>query len=226
MSLARRTVELLPEPIRIGIKKWHYARSLRSSQISDEPDLAVLPRIVRPEFVCLDLGANVGLFTKHLSIHTQEVTAVEPIAETFVYLQHSVRKLGLTNVTLVNAAVSDHDGTVAMEPAHWEDGRPNLYQAHVSSCSGNIRATTVDTLCRNFRTLDFIKCDVEGHEAAVVRGATETIARLKPIWLLETDRESEAFHILLQHGYKVNIAVGGELIPDDGSTRVNYWFLP
>jgi FkbM family methyltransferase len=183
--------------------------------------------VIQPKFVCLDLGANVGLFTKQLSILSAEVTAVEPIQETFIYLRHSLKDLGRKNVKLLNTAVSDHEGTVSMEMNLWEDGRPNPYQAHVSSDHGKIPSTTVDSICRDFGRLDLIKCDVEGHEAAVLRGAQETIKRFKPIWLLETERNSEAFRTLVAAGYKVMVATRGVLSDDDGKTSaVNYWFMP
>ncbi len=65
----------------------------------------------------------------------------------------------------------------------------------------------VDIVIRRFDDLDIqpdvVKIDVEGHELSVLEGMTETIAKSRPVFLVEKNVEIDACQALLQaHGYR------------------------
>jgi hypothetical protein len=53
----------------------------------------------------------------------------------------------------------------------------------------------------------FIKCDVEGHELAVLRGARELVGRHVPNWYMEVARatSTEVFEFLTSRGYSAAV---------------------
>ena len=64
--------------------------------------------LVKPGDSVLDIGANVGWYTNHLSLLVGEpgkVYSIEPIPETFALLRAVVGELGLSNVESLNYAM-------------------------------------------------------------------------------------------------------------------------
>ena len=216
---------VLPASVLESVKRRHYESEVRSSRLTDEPDLAVLPSVVKPDYVCLDIGANVGVFTKHLSGMAKQVLSFEPFPKTFGYLSHNVKALALKNVSVFQAAVSDRCGTVSMEPGKYRDGTPNnLYMTHITANIGTIPSITVDSL--DLPRVDFVKLDVEGHERQVIAGATRMISTSKPTWLIETDADSDLFGELANLGYQCFVEDAGKLRPRSGREyKINYWFI-
>jgi len=240
-SLALR---MLPNKLLHLIKKRHYERVLRSASEADEPDLIVLRHLLELGQSVADLGANIGVYAKYLSEcvgPSGRVISVEPIPPTFDILCSNVRKLGLNNVELKNCAISDKEGQVRMQVPKYDSGGENFYEARIddgndgaSSRSFVVPATTIDALLSEVSTVQFIKCDVEGHELNCIRGATRTIKRSKPAWLIEIsgdmDNERstsyETFRILSDNGYKAYWFDGARLRGwHPGAKSVNYFFL-
>ena len=216
---------LLPASVLESVKRRHYESEVRNSRLTDEPDLALLSSVVKPDYVCLDIGANVGVFTKHLSGMAKQVLAIEPFPTTFSYLSNNVKALALKNVSVFQTALSDRCGTVSMEPGRYRDGTPNnLYMTHITAHEGTIPSLTIDSL--DLPRIDFVKLDVEGHERQVIAGAAQMISRSKPTWLIETDPDSELFGQLADLGYQCFVEDSGKLRPRSGREyKINYWFI-
>lgn len=238
----------LPEPLLQAIKVRHYARTVRSFAREDEPDLLVVEHLVERGAVAVDVGANIGVYTRALSEmagDTGRVISIEPIPQTYKILTRNVRTLGAANVETLHAAVSDRSSRVVMEVPRYETGGEAYYQAHIvpdpdgpAEASGNrrvsVRSVTLDHVLEWAGRVDFIKCDVEGHELACVVGAAATIRRAGPAWLIEVsddpDREGSAserlFGVLRAEGYEPWFFDSARLQrrePGDHST--NYFFL-
>lgn len=216
-DIARKAIAVLPRFLREPILARHYVRTIQKSGLNAEPDLLVLPSLLRSDWVCVDIGANIGLYTKHLSALSKEVLAIEAVPFTFQVLSQMVKSLGLQNVRLYNFAVSDHNGRGAMNV-------PNIWKAYLSD-GDEVDVSTVDALLADCPRVDFIKCDVEGHEIKVVNGSLETISRFKPAWLIETDWDSVLFARMYDLGYECYVGSGGRLILRKGARRTNYFFL-
>jgi FkbM family methyltransferase len=245
-NIAKRiALRAFPERVLHFIKKVHYARVVRKLSENEEPDLKVVRHLVRMGNQVADLGANIGIYTKHLSELVGvagRVYSVEPTSLTFDILRSNVRKLGLKNVELKNCAISDVDGYVTMEVPQYESGGENFYTAHVIRHQGPgflrrsvVPSTTIDSLFSGMPSpLHFIKCDVEGHELSCVRGAVCTIHRSKPAWLIEIsgnpdDEKSgshQVFHLLLASGYQAYYFDGAKLrVRKTRDSSINYFFL-
>ncbi len=236
-------LKLLPNRVLQSVKKVHYARVLRCMTENEEADLRVVKFLVSPGQCAVDVGANIGVYTKYLSEYvgaSGRVISIEPIPPTFDILCSNVRELGLENVEPKNCAVSDTSGEVRMRVPRYHSGGENFYEAYVDRGKGNDSqrcfSTQTVSLDALFPTtaVHFIKCDVEGHELNCIRGAAKIIERWQPAWLLEIsgdmDAENSQSHQLLKilqgSGYNAYWFDGRKLHlqrPRKGS--VNYFFL-
>lgn len=225
------------------LKKRHYLRELR---VFSEPDVDVVKALVRPGDRVVDVGANTGWYTRVLSECVGpegHVTSIEPIPPTFEILDYCVRSLGLRNVEVHHCAVSREEGEAWMEVPPYEEGGENFYQAHVvgqPTAGGDehrfrVGMRTLDALLEAARgQVSFVKCDVEGHELAVLEGSARLLEIDRPAWLLEVsgdpdDADGEAsrvFERLERDGYRAWWYDGSRLRPRRaGDVSVNYFFL-
>jgi FkbM family methyltransferase len=192
-----------PDRLLFELKKIHYLRALRAFI---PPDRQVLDLIVRPGDHVLDLGANVGWYTKALSGMVGpagRVYSVEPVPDTFALLSFCVRRLRLDNVELINCAVSDRTGTAVMEVPLYHSGGENFYQARLVSAEDTspaagplrtltVRVRSVDSMFLELPgRLSFVKIDVEGHEWAAIAGSRRTLERHHPALFLEVTTDPD-----------------------------------
>lgn len=142
----------------------------------------LLGRLAERIECAIDIGANVGWFTLVLGGHGVQVQAFEPNKHVFPYLRSNARDLD--RVTVHEQAVGEQVGSITFFEAASSD---------LSSASRRVgtpvevEMTTVDTLLNqtNCRP-DLVKCDVEGGELQVLRGAKALRASEDaPLWLLE-----------------------------------------
>jgi FkbM family methyltransferase len=128
-------------------------------------------------------------------------------------------------IDVMRVAVSDHTGTVRLaqlggvqqatgqlvtpgimgmewEPqGGWGDDNEDI-EYEMVSCA------TIDVLSDALGDPDFIKVDTEGHEKAIVKGATETLRTCAPAWLIEFHSPGNMTFcrdLLLQFGYRVDV---------------------
>lgn len=245
--LKRRALNLLPDSILQPLRIWHQRRVLSSFADADEPDLAVVRKLVQRGTVAVDLGANYGVYTKVLSDlvgPTGTVISVEPVKQTFDALSRNIRSLRMSNVSCVNVAISDRDGDVLMELPDYDTGGTNFYQATVVDAADKrsvdskrqvrVPAQTLDTLVAGRGVVGFVKCDVEGHELACLSGAEVVLSSHSPAWLVEVSgdpdesgtKAKEVFRIFQDLSYVSWWFDGNRLVkrrPGDRST--NYFFL-
>lgn len=241
--LKRWALTILPKPLLFQAKKIHYARAIPHFA---ETDLEVVKALVKPGQHVVDIGANVGWYTYALARLVGaggRVYSVEPVPATFHLLCVCVRKLGLRNVELINLAISDAEGVASMEIPPYPSGGENFYQARVVAPGAPSRGrqrvevaqASVDALfARLPHRISFIKCDVEGHELAVARGALRVIRASRPVWLMEVTGDPDLAgsaartlsEVLSTEGYTAHWFDGHRLRPRQrGDAPVNYFFL-
>jgi FkbM family methyltransferase len=185
-----------------------------------EPGLALIPNLLRPGDVMFDCGANQGayaLYAAHAVGPSGHVVAVEPQPYAVACLRKSLSANGFGNVEVVEAAVSDQRGvmpfyfnTNAVAASLVNDG---VAEAH------DVEVWSIDDLMasRGLDRADLLKLDVEGAEAAVLRGARLALARHHPLVIFEVwdpanATSREAWAILEAAGYQMFDMVGGRRI--------------
>jgi FkbM family methyltransferase len=231
---------VIPDGLVTPLRRMRHRRVVAHMTAAEEPDLAVLPALLSPGDHAVDLGANIGVYTRHMSEIVGPgglVVSVEPIPLTFETLKS--QRLRLDNVVWENCAVSAKPGSVRMATPSYPKGGPNYYQSRVIEGSAgqegiDVPAKTVDSLVEDRGPISFIKCDVEGHELASLEGATDTLTRWRPAWLIEVSGNPDepgsdaarCLEILAGHEYGCYWLSDGSLrARQPGDESVNYFFL-
>jgi FkbM family methyltransferase len=158
-------------------------------------------RMIRCGDTVFDVGANVGQFTfllGHIVGRAGSIHCFEPVPVTFRALCDAARKNPVPGSLVLNdCALSDATSTVSIfvpggdltQAAMMRHGTASWSTAgtSVEVCPG-IRSDTLDNYVseRGVGYISFIKCDVEGAELLVLRGARNILSRpVPPILLLE-----------------------------------------
>lgn len=131
----------------------------------------------------IDIGANAGLFMHRcwMANTSARFIALEPQPE----MANRLRETYPLH-PVIEAAASDTTGTITLYREKSGDGGamidPSLDPDDVGSKSDaiTVRMDTLDNmLAGDDRPVFLVKIDVEGHEPAVLRGATETLKRAR-----------------------------------------------
>ncbi|WP_232833456.1 FkbM family methyltransferase [Paraburkholderia kururiensis] len=153
-----------------------------------EPEPFLFAQMVREGNTVVEAGANIGSHTVMLSRtvgDTGLVFAFEPQRHTFQLLCANLALNERLNVRAMQCAVGDEEGTVefpVIDPRQRNNfGASSLLLQGLPSEQVALRS--IDSL--HLPRLDFLKADVEGFEANVIRGAQKTLGEHRPIVYLE-----------------------------------------
>jgi FkbM family methyltransferase len=212
----------------------HLSRQVISGRSIDELERQALPALVKPGMTVMDIGANIGGYTLDLSRlvgPTGRVFAFEPIPDNASVIALVVKRAARANVSLHPLAIGEADGPATMTIP--EQGFAGYYLAHVGEGEGldvPVSMRSLDSFCAEFDlSPSFIKCDAEGYETNVVRGALLTINRCRPAWLIEVRPNAVPKFFALMRSFRYRIFAYGagrlEAITGQGKSE-NYFFLP
>lgn len=164
-------------------------RTIRRGKVWERDTLALLGEI---DGDVVHAGAFFGDFLPALA-HGREgmVWAFEPNLENFRCASITVQLNGLENVTLSHAGLSDQAGEafVTTGATGWNlsGGVARLvFDDSFSRSREAVAVTTVDAAIPADRHVGVVHLDVEGHEQQALLGALATIARCRPVILVET----------------------------------------
>ena len=151
---------------------------------------------VKPGMIVADIGANVGYFTRFLSKKVGSkgsVHAFEPSPSTFKTLQETIDLNKLKNITAVNKAITDRNGSVKMflSSTHYM-ASVDVNWATDKGGTVDVPATSLDFYFGNLgRYPDFIKMDIEGGGVFALKGMRNCIIKNEPVLLLESHTPAE-----------------------------------
>ena len=143
--------------------------------------------------VCLDIGSNVGQWTRPLTKRFQSVICFEPNPN---FRQCWKRNITDKNVILWPYGLSDSEHTA----------RQDFNSTVLRQEDGDIECRTLDSFGIN--NVDFIKIDVDGFEVPLLEGARETLIRNTAVINIEMKRDKrsstvrKAEEILKDLGYR------------------------
>jgi len=191
-KLLKRIAAQLPARWQAEMKRLHFARQIRKGAFAtDEPEFRLLHQLVSPGDWVVDIGANVGHYTRRFSELVGargRVIAFEPVPATFSILSANAELFPHPNVTLINAAVSDRMELASMSMPKLPTGLTNYYEARLSTPSADglsVLTLALDQLGFD-RRISVIKIDVEGHEAFSLAGMEQLLKRDHPVLIVET----------------------------------------
>lgn len=188
----------------------------------------------------LDIGANIGIMTYHLSkeLPNSNVVAVEPMPQNFAVLQKVVAKQDLSNVQLKQVAVGEGSGKVTMilpdNKGVKMQGLSHVKHDSIDEWNDGdefeVDMIQIDDLAKS-RKIQGIKMDVENFEYFALKGAQETITNSKPIVyteLWDNENRKKCFALMSELGYEVYVVVANELVAFNATvhTHQNFIFQP
>ncbi len=191
-------------------------------------------RWIEPGDCVVDIGANLGYYSVLFAEWTGTagtVYSVEPVPLYREVLRWNVRSF--PQVEILPYALDTEPGTVQM-------GVPDTVAPHrhgmtqiLPSAEGmvDVEVRTPTSLFGDVSRLDYVKCDIEGHEGVVVPAMTDLFREHEPIVQVEIapENRSRIYGLMTELGYSAHFVRGTELVeiqdPDD-ETIGDWIFVP
>jgi FkbM family methyltransferase len=171
----------------------YIGRSLEVYGEFSEAEVRLLGRLLPPDALVIEAGANVGAHTVPLSriVADGAVIAFEPQRLVYHLLCANLALNSIANVYAYQKAVGAASGSIIVPQLD-----PTAETNFGGLSLGDWKEGEVVPLVRlddmGLPRLDLLKADVEGMEGAVLAGAAATIERHRPILYLENDRPDQA----------------------------------
>ena len=190
MHATRQAKVLLKEAFPSVWLRWHLMRRPKSA----ERELSYLGKVVPPDAVTVDVGANCGLYTHRLARLSRQVHAFEPSQE----MARLLRRTCASNVSVHEIALSDHAGEADLFIPQGENGlvhglaslEPRMNSPAEQVVSAPVPVARLDAVVR--QDVAFVKIDVEGHELNVLNGAVGLLESSQPVFLVEAEDRHRA----------------------------------
>lgn len=169
------------------------------------PELFYLKEIIKPGFICVDIGSNVGYYSVFLSQYAGKnghVYSIEPVPVFGnVFLTNS-KKFALNNITLYRCALGSERKEVKlgtpMIDGVFRHGLTKIIEGNNQESAETYKAQMeiADELFAPIEKIDFLKCDVEGYEVILFPEMLHTLKRCKPIIQIEISSEENREKII------------------------------
>lgn len=190
-----------------------FYRAAKYRFLADRQEIAYLMKKIRKGQTVLDIGAHKGAYTfwMHRAAGSTGLTvAFEPQKKGADLL---LNLFPMPSVAVEHKAVSDKNGksVLNIQPQSFDVSfEASLSQQYAQAMREEVETVTLDSYCAGRQLAPaFIKIDVEGHEAAVLSGASEILHRFHPTLLIEAETRhtgpeqvTALFASLLDLGYK------------------------
>jgi FkbM family methyltransferase len=200
--MLQRLIAAIPLRHQVPLRFWFRRLTGRL-----EPELALVQRFLSSDSVCVDVGANVGLYTYPLAHQCRFVHAFEPVPS----FAEAIRACNLPKVEVHQCALSSRSGTAELYIPRIKGQLAPGYSRVDPPAASQFDTITVSLRCLDefsIAPVSFLKIDVEGHEREVLKGAADTIERDHPIVLTEIEQRhlsfpmEHVFHLLQDYGYR------------------------
>ncbi|MFZ0931421.1 MAG: FkbM family methyltransferase, partial [Syntrophobacteraceae bacterium] len=152
--------------------------------------------ILRPGDLVFDVGANIGYPTilfAHIIGSTGKVIALEPSLRAFRLLKRTTSDFD--NIESINVAVSNKKEEVLF----YETG--DLVRSSIEAVPGvqpyTVTTVTLDKIADRTGVPVFVKIDVEGHEACVIKGMSSILNEKRPPILMFEALTNECLQLSL-----------------------------
>lgn len=155
----------------------------------------------------VDIGANVGLWSRIMVMDFAKVTAIEPITA-----HRECFAMNVEGATMLSVAVSSKNGSAFIKvPGH------HTASAHFADEGEAVDVVTLDSI--DLGIVDFIKIDIEGMEYDAIVGGERTIRTNRPVMVVEQKPNNaerygrgqwDAVGVLKDWGMKEAVVIGGD----------------
>lgn len=206
--------------------RWGARLSWLRDRRAGDFSLRVVETLVRRGDVVVDIGAHKGIYAcrlERLVGPRGHVHVIEPNPENVARLE-AIRGRR-TTMTVYATALSDQTGEARLHiPVVAGRSVSALASLAVPSARDGVEHAVVPVTLRRLDDIlpadgppvAFIKCDVEGHEPAVLRGAEATLRRSLPALLIEIEQRHRADDIGETFAFLAHLGYDGYAVFTDG----------
>jgi FkbM family methyltransferase len=169
-------------------------RVLFRDQVTDPEQSAEFRNFQRycvQDMVLFDIGAHFGVFSLAAARAGGRAVAIDPSPEAMrmIAIQSALNQCS-SSVQTMRVAVTSESGTMGLlSSGVFSDGYFKVADNESKSELTTIPGLTIDDLTRQFGAPTHVKIDIEGHEAAALRGGATTFGRYSPLLFLELHNE-------------------------------------
>ena len=153
--------------------------NLSSGQPFEPAETAFFAKHIKPGETVIDVGANIGYYTvqfAHWVGPAGMVHAIEPEPTALALLRQNVEVNGCTQVRIHPLALSDRAVSATLYQSAINLGDHRLAPAAEERDTVTIQTACLDDLVTD-EAVDWIKLDIQGWEAAALRGMPRTLER-------------------------------------------------
>lgn len=209
----------------------------RAYMNAGQVELAMLKDYIPAGSTTIDVGANVGTFSRRLSQLSDGglVVAFEPQSMPRSVMTVAGFMRGRSRIMVLPLALGAQEGMVTLSVPIKKSRNIGVGLAHIGSDADFegrfevkkelVTLTRLDTVLKNIDTgrISFIKIDVEGGELDVLRGGVETIETHRPAILCEVESHQGRFDSTVEElagffrerGYVARSIATGDVLPFD-----------
>jgi len=157
--------------------------------------------------VIFDIGANFGylslVWANTICKNNGTIFSFEPNPDVFDCFKNSVLKNNLQDtIKLHNFAVSSKSGQAEF---CFDETSSNIDIDNSSRTKTKIKIVSVDDFIseNKIQNCDMIKIDVDGHEYEILKGASETLNKFKPILIIESNNDRKILEFISPKNYRM-----------------------
>ena len=146
--------------------------------------------LLRPGMNVIDVGANIGYFTRLASDivgSSGHVLAIEPVPSTVEILRANAALASKSNISILPIAIGDAESelTIWMHPSGNVGGSRSTPFAEGLGGHVRVLCLPLDDVVDPDVPVDVIKIDIEGMDHLAIEGMQRTIRKWKPVVLCE-----------------------------------------
>ncbi|MFW5803723.1 MAG: FkbM family methyltransferase [bacterium] len=227
--------------LKLKYRGWRYKHRV------DPMEINFILENIKPGQTVVDIGAHKGGYAYWLNkciIPNGQLFCFEPHPELASYLEKVFFRHLNKSIFIENAGVSSTTGTqnliVPKQDIKTKIGSTfEEYKKQEEHCKIPVKTETLDNYFKNKNfKINFIKCDVEGHELEVFKGGHNLLIEDKPVLLFECENSYrkgssiyDVFSYLETLGYKgfffskKNIKPINQLRPENISPKGNIHYV-
>lgn len=194
--------------------------------ISDINERRIIRSIIMPGDVVLDIGANIGIYTKVLVDCVGPnglVYAFEPSPENFSRLK--VRMGNIANVKLLNTAVGYYSGELNLYLSDDMNVDHRTYDTGDGRKKHTVPCIRLDDMYDEFSSVKFIKIDIQGYELSAFKGMERLLIENRTLQILMEywpygiknagDEPKKVIQFLVDRGFEIKKIYKNKLLNFD-----------
>lgn len=206
------------------------------------PEIHFLKKIIKKNYVCIDIGANLGYYSYFLSIlagPNGKLYAVEPVELFAEIWEKNLKKSKYDNFQIFRFALGEENKKIKMVIPVFNGVLHHGMTRIKEDDAGNIALEAIvemkkpDTIFSELSSIDFIKIDVEGYEHVIIKNMQDIIKQHLPVIQAELSGEENRESViktLSGLNYEAYILSDNKLVKA-GNHEINihprdFYFLP